>query len=429
MTPQERERRIREIAERLAERLADQWPEADQHINDLEDFAERMGRDVQRELSEGMVREQAERKDGNQSACACGGTATFRDYHTLTMVTLAGRLRVRRAYYYCDRCRQGHCPADRRLELGPAHTTPAAQARLAVLGALAPFAQIRALVAQLGLPLQLDIKSTERVTQAVGRQLAATTVRPHGPAERAVAVGFDGVMIPTWEGYKEARVGVIYEPNWEAGRTPEAEAGLRKEYFGTTGSRESLVRTVCARARERAHGERVAVVCDGAALDWLDLEALLPYRMEILDFYHVAERLAEIAKAWYPEEETARKAWVSTISAALQERGPRPLLEALRHWEPTTAEAREVRRLQLAYFERQQERMWYPTYLRLGYPIGSGAVEGACKHVVAARFDASGMRWKPATADPVMRLRAALLTQPGLDLRRFAGARATPVTV
>jgi hypothetical protein len=31
------------------------------------------------------------------------------------------------------------------------------------------------------------------------------------------------------------------------------------------------------------------------------------------------------------------------------------------------------------------------------------------------------MRWKPATAEPVLQLRAALLTQPRLDLRSYAG--------
>src|SRR5713101_2812616 len=98
-------------------------------------------------------------------------------------------------------------------------------------------------------------------------------------------------MFPTWEGNKEARCAIIYEPDWDAARTPEAEAGLRKEYLATTDSRESLVRAACARARARAGGGIVAVVGDGAALDWVDLDPSLPLRVEILDFYHVVERL------------------------------------------------------------------------------------------------------------------------------------------
>jgi len=421
MTPEERERRIREIAEQLARRLDEAWPEGNLTINDIEDLAERVGHDVQREITDRFLREEAERKDSHQAGCPCGGTATYRRHNELTVVTAGGRVRVQRAYYYCASCREGHCPADVRLGLGPANTTPMAQARLAVLSALATFVQVPDLLAQLGLPLQVDIKSTERVTQAVGQRLGTSLQRPPRAAERSVAVGFDGVMVPTRDGYREARVGVVYEPDWNAARTPEAEAGLRKEYFATTGSREALVRAVGQRARERAGSAVVAVVCDGSALDWLDLDLYLPQRVEILDFYHVLERVAEIARLLHPEE-TAASAWRALMKQELLEWGPRKLVEAVRDWQPESAAAQEVKRVQLAYFERQRERMRYPEYLRRGYPIGSGAVEGACKHVVADRFGRSGMRWKLETADPVMHLRAALLTQPRLDLRQFAGA-------
>lgn len=426
MSPEEHQRRIREIAERVAARLAEHWPEPGAHINELEDFAERMGREVQREVNEQVIREEAERKEGNHCACprpGCGGRALFQRFHGLGLVTAAGRLRVRRPYYLCERCGHGFCPADLRLGLGPANTTPTAQARLAVLSALEPYVQVADLVRQLGLPLELDLKSTERVTQAVGDRLQGVTLRPYGKAERTVAVAFDGVMFPTREGYKEARVGVVYEPDWGCGRTPEAEAGLRKEYFATTGSRESLVRDACSRARARAAGAVVPVVCDGAALDWLELDPYLPNRVEILDLFHVLERVAEIGRLLYSEAEEAA-AWRAEMKHELVTFGPRKLLETLREWEPEAAGAQEVKRVQLAYFERQQERMRYPEYLRRGYPIGSGAVEGACKHVVADRFGRSGMRWNPDTADPVMRVRAALLTQPGIDLRRFAATKA-----
>jgi len=233
-------------------------------------------------------------------------------------------------------------------------------------------------------------------------------------------------MFPTWEGNKEARCAIIYEPDWDAARTPEAEAGLRKEYLATTDSRESLVRAACARARARAGGGIVAVVGDGAALDWVDLDPSLPLRVEILDFYHVLERLGEIAKAREPEA-AAAAAWRAAMRQALLEQGPPPLLAALRAGEPAGETAAAVKRVQLAYFERQQARMQYPEYLRRGFPIGSGAVEGACKPVVADRFNGGGMRWKRATADPLMHRRAALLTQPRLDLRRFAGAQPTPL--
>ena len=422
-----RAERIRELAERMTERMAHHWPEGDLTVNDIEALAERVAHDVQHEISERFLQEEAERKAGNQLACPCGQRARYQRHHALPLATLSGRVVVRRAYYYCRGCGKGFCPADGWLGLGAANTTPAAQARLAVLAALEPYVQIDDLLAQLGLPLKVDLKSTERVAQAVGTQLAQQQLRPFGKAERPLAVGFDGVLYPTWEGNKEARVGVIYEPEWNAPRTPAAEAGLRKEYFATTGSRESLVALVAARARERAGNAVVAVVADGQALDWVDLDQYLPKRVEILDFYHVMERVAVIATALHPEAALAAE-WRAARREELLTQGPRKLLKALRAWQPEPA-SQELKRVQLAYFERQQERMRYPNYLRRGFPIGSGAVEGACKHVVTARFERSGMRWKPATAEPVLRLRAALLTQPRLDLRAVAASRHSPIVV
>jgi hypothetical protein len=83
-----------------------------------------------------------------------------------------------------------------------------------------------------------------------------------------------------------------------------------------------------------------------------------------------------------------------------------------------------VRRQELGYFQRNAHRMDYPAYRKWGLPIGSGAVEGACKHLVADRFKGAGMRWNTDTAEPVLHLRAALLTHPHLDLKPYAGPTA-----
>ncbi len=99
--------------------------------------------------------------------------------------------------------------------------------------------------------------------------------------------------------------------------------------------------------------------------------------------------------------------------------GPGPLLRSLRAWQPETEAAQEVQRRELGYFTNNRERMNYPEYLQQGFPIGSGVVEGACKNLIGARFKQSGMRWNPETAEPLIHLRAALLTNPDLDLRAY----------
>ena len=58
---------------------------------------------------------------------------------------------------------------------------------------------------------------------------------------------------------------------------------------------------------------------------------------------------------------------------------------------------------------RHAQRMRYDEYLRLGYGIGSGAVESAHKQVVHARMRQAGMRWSEAGARRLLALRLQLL--------------------
>ena len=50
--------------------------------------------------------------------------------------------------------------------------------------------------------------------------------------------------------------------------------------------------------------------------------------------------------------------------------------------------------------------MKYDEYLAAGYPIGSGVVEGACRHLVKDRMEQTGMRWRIEGAQAILNLRA-----------------------
>jgi hypothetical protein len=63
----------------------------------------------------------------------------------------------------------------------------------------------------------------------------------------------------------------------------------------------------------------------------------------------------------------------------------------------------------LGYFANRREYMKYDEYLAAGYPIGSGVVEGACRHLVKDRMEQTGMRWRIAGAEAVLNLRAVYI--------------------
>lgn len=58
------------------------------------------------------------------------------------------------------------------------------------------------------------------------------------------------------------------------------------------------------------------------------------------------------------------------------------------------------------YFEKNAQRMRYDEYLRRGYPIASGVIEGACRHVIKDRMEQGGMRWTLAGAEAMLHVRS-----------------------
>jgi len=58
------------------------------------------------------------------------------------------------------------------------------------------------------------------------------------------------------------------------------------------------------------------------------------------------------------------------------------------------------------YLENNAERMRYDEYLRAGYPIASGVIEGACRHVIKDRMEQGGMRWTLRGAQAMLNVRS-----------------------
>ncbi len=428
MDAEDREVKIRELTEAYEKRLREAWPEGEVDITRIEEIVGHVGDQANRDLTATWIREQAEREPIQETACpGCGGRTRYKGRYAQEVITALGRVRMSRAYYHCGTCGKGFCPLDQAWGLGPAQSTPTVQARTATLGAWVPYTRLPEVAKQIGVPWRLDVKSGELVTQRVG---AAVREHPPGstaPTQRPVAVAVDGVFLLTRsEGWKEARCAVVYEPDEAASRSPEACAGLHKEYVGGLADRETVLERACQRAAGRVSaGTVIAALGDGAHWIWDGYAEHLPQRVEILDFYHACQHLARVAQAMHPKDAEAATVWLTEQRYELRHIGPWRLLRELEAWIPHgrgSGAARKVRAAELGYFERNKERMYYPDYARRGFPIGSGAVEGACKHLVAARFKQAGMRWGIETAEPLIHLRAALLSQPGLDLRGYAGA-------
>jgi hypothetical protein len=135
----------------------------------------------------------------------------------------------------------------------------------------------------------------------------------------------------------------------------------------------------------------------------------------VLDFYHAAEHLNDLAKAWLPGDEAGAGELAGSWCHTLKHGGGAALLAVLEGLDlrGRKAGAREAHRLVSGYVRNNLGRMDYPRYRSSGWLIGSGHVEAACKAVVGQRLKGNGMRWSEAGADAVCHLRALFKSEPG----------------
>jgi hypothetical protein len=61
------------------------------------------------------------------------------------------------------------------------------------------------------------------------------------------------------------------------------------------------------------------------------------------------------------------------------------------------------------YFDRHRDRIRYDRYFAAGYPIASGVIEGACRHVVKDRMERARMHWTLPGAQALLNLRCVAL--------------------
>lgn len=170
---------------------------------------------------------------------------------------------------------------------------------------------------------------------------------------------------------------------------------------------------ICLRGRGcDADGAKKPLVflSDGQEALWDARQEWLPERaVGILDILHVTPRLWKAAHVFHPEgSQTAEDFVRERVLRVLQGKASgviRGLREmATKHGLIGTKQ--KTIAAVCAYLEANLERMRYDEYLRAGYPIASGAVEGACRHLVKDRMERAGMHWTLSGAQAMLDVRS-----------------------
>lgn len=350
----------------------------------------------------------------------------------LTLQTLFGPVAVCRSYYHHQPSHTGRCPFDERLGLvesfSPALARLMCQAA-ARSGSYAAAAADLHRYAGVGLETRNFDRLVNRLAPVLAEALASLPAPAAAPPMTVFYTSADGTGVPMRREELAGRAG--RQPDGTA-RTREAKLGCvftqtladaegepRRDpdstsYVGTLAGSADLGVLLRQEARRRgvALAQEEVFLGDGSAWVWEIARLHFPDATQILDFYHAAEYVGELAALLFRFEEPKRlrkrEQWLSQMKIS----DPSAMLaeaETLLAAGGFSGEEAETIQSKIAYFRNQAERTRYGEFRAKGYFIGSGVIEAGCKCVVGRRLKQSGMFWSEAGAEHLLQLRCLVL--------------------
>jgi hypothetical protein len=262
--------------------------------------------------------------------------------------------------------------------------------------------------------VELSDKTIERLCHHYGELLEEEEVedtpirdiRPHYAM-------IDGSMILTREEkWKEMKLGRIFPFAAQIAESEKRNLILESEYVAHLGSHEAFFEKLYLQI---AALTQVVFICDGAKWIWNWVEAHFPDAVQILDWFHVVEKISQFALLAFADKQLASQ-WIEEIKEDLWQGRTEAVLSRIRERRLKGKKAKE-QQLLLGYLERNRKRIRYKTFREAGYHIGSGPIEAAHRHIIQKRLKLSGQRWSATGAQQVVNLRIA-----------FAGRRPEKVT-
>lgn len=224
-----------------------------------------------------------------------------------------------------------------------------------------------------------------------------------------ICVSRDGTTTPILkEGYRETMCGTLSFYNSKGDRLHTIYTACAPEYGK---ERFDRVMDMELQAVKKQYPKLAYVgLADGAKNNWKYLESRT--EVQILDFFHATEHLAEVSVVMR-KDELKRREWLDEACHDLkhQRKGAQLILRELKEYRKqlhTTIP--EILDKTITYFENNLQRMNYVNYQKAGYPIGSGVTEAACKVVAKQRLSSSGMRWTILAAQHTLLLRGLICT-------------------
>jgi hypothetical protein len=205
-------------------------------------------------------------------------------------------------------------------------------------------------------------------------------------------------------------VGEVQENTCPSKERPHQEVKtVNSSYFSRLTDVDTFIEVATGELDRRGvfQAQQVGAVQDGAA--WIQglIDAHRADAVRILDFYHAAEYVGEIAPLVREAATPLWQNWVEHQLHELKHHGPAKVVEEVGR---LLNEHPDVEDLQTKghYLQKREQLMQYPRFQQQGWPIGSGSVESANTCVVQARLKGPGMHWERRNVNPMLALRTGV---------------------
>ncbi len=208
----------------------------------------------------------------------------------------------------------------------------------------------------------------------------------------------------------------------ETSPLPPRPQPTNKQVSGTLGGQKVAFEQVTKQVERRSSKQIVhyLALTDGNRGLKHRVQQDLPHFTLIVDIIHVTEYLWEAVNTLLGETHPLREVWMQdALRCLLQDEMDRLLSHLNYQLAGRSKRNQTTLKKVIRYLSNNRDFMHYQNYLAQGYPIGTGVIEGACRHLVKDRFERAGMRWSMVGAQVMLDLRAVYLNGDWDDFQRF----------